>query len=188
MKNYTVPNIVFLDHLPPVPEELLTYDFDLDDYFFGNSVNRICVKNGNEFIAGKHRRQDINQELRYWLKQNIISNWHSVGYGRDISPCNGPHVDRSARYKLLYLIDPGGDQVETVFWEPMSNECSFTTDTMFFNNYDDLERVDTFVLKPKQWIILYGNYHIHSVENIQGTRVTLQLGLQKDPYNIFFKE
>jgi hypothetical protein len=184
--NHIVPRIIILDQLPVVPEELLKYDFDIEDYFFGLREPRICTKNGVNFNGGLHRRQGINEDLSAWLKDNIISDWHSAGFGRDVAPCNGPHVDRSARYKLFYLIEPGGSNVETVFWEPKNNQCSFTTDTMFFNNYDDLERVDTFVLKPNQWAIFYGSYNIHSVENIESTRVTLQLGLQKDPYSNFF--
>jgi hypothetical protein len=184
--SHVIPRMIFLDQLPPVPDELLDYDFDLEDYFFGIPERRICTKNGVDFPAGLHRRQDINEDLAKWLKDNIIPDWYSAGFGRDVAPCNGPHVDRSARYKLLYLIEPGGNNVETVFWEPKNNKCSFTVNTMFFNNYDDLEKVETYVLKPKQWVILYGSYGIHSVENIESTRVTLQLGLQKDPYSNFF--
>lgn len=181
MQSVKIPTVVPLYHLPNVPEHLLTYDFDFEDYFFGNQTNRVCVRDGNSFVAGRHRRQEVSDDLKSWLKDNIISNWHSVGFGRDVSPCNGPHVDRSARYKLLYLIEPGGESVETVFWQPKSNLCDFTVDTMFFNNYDNLERTETHILKPNQWVILYGSYHIHSVENITGCRVTLQLGLHRDP-------
>ncbi len=79
------------------------------------------------------------------------------------------------------MIDPGGDNVRTVFWEPKSNSCDMVKEKLYFNHYDQLEEIESHVIKQHEWALLYGMNQIHSVENIQTDRISLQIGLMRDP-------
>lgn len=178
---------VYLTHLPPVPAELIQYSLDMDQFFYGGNPARKLLRNGVEFEAGLNRRHDLNPALDDWIRKNVISDWHDAGYSRTTGPCHGPHIDRSRFFTLQYIIDPGGDNVATVFYRSRTQKLDMEPGWFYINNYDQIESIEHQFIPAGVWVLLNARNHIHSVENIQTTRVSIQIGLMKDPMDeIFF--
>jgi len=178
--------ILYLKNLPSIPTELIKYSLDMDQFFYGGNPERTLIKNGKSFKAGLNRRQELNVELEEWLKKNIISDWQDAGYSRTLGPCHGPHIDRSRFFTLQYVIETGGDDVCTVFYKPRTQKLDMEKGWFYINNYDQLEPLEHHFIKKGMWCLLNARNHIHSVENIKDTRVSIQIGLMKDPVDEVF--
>ncbi len=125
-------------NLPKIPSSLLE-DFKTN--------SQLCPHMTSPFFkTGEHC-----DEITKWCQQNISADSF---YGVQIMDANvSPHKDQ-ANYagipesKLVYLVDPGGDSVKTVFWD--NNE-------KFLKYY---------VIKPFRWHLIQVNV-LHSVSGIE---------------------
>ena len=172
---------LYLNHLPAVPPELIKYNLDMEQFFRGGNPGRKLIRNGIEFESGLNRRQEINPELEIWLRENVISDWNDVGYSRTTGPCHGPHIDRSRFFTLQYVIETGGDKVSTVFYRARTQKLDMEPGWFYINNYDQIEPIEHQFIPTGVWVLINARNHIHSVENIESVRVSIQIGLMKDP-------
>lgn len=177
---------LYLNHLPAVPPELIKYNLDMEQFFYGGNPGRKLVRDGKEFESGLNRRQELNPDLESWIKQNIISDWNDAGYSRTTGPCHGPHIDRSRFFTLQYIIQPGGDNVSTVFYRARTQKLDMEPGWFYINNYDQIEPIEHQFIQPGIWVLVNARNHIHSVENIESVRVSIQIGLMKDPVDEVF--
>ena len=132
-------------------------------------------------MAGVNRRDDLTQSLEQWIQHNIIMEWQNIGLSITTGPCHGPHIDRSRFYTLQYLLRPGGPDTVTVFYEPVGQKLDLEPGYFWFNNYDQLLETGRHQFDCHRWILLDVRNNIHSVENIQTPRFSLQIGLMKVP-------
>jgi|TARA_R110000868_G_scaffold312086_2_gene573019 hypothetical protein len=187
MKTVSSYTAIHIPELPNVPEKLLDYTHDFEDFAF-RPVNYkdTVVKNG-EVVPGRlYCRQAVSPELEQWIKNNIVNTYANIGISKNIGPCLGPHLDKTRFYTLHYTIEPGGSNVQTVFYEPSTDEAILDTDKLYVTNYSKLDTVDSIIFQPRQWYAINGR-QLHSVENIETMRISLQVGLMRDPL-IQFKE
>lgn len=109
-----------------------------------------------------------NDALTTWIKENITDTFNAV-HVQYFS--NGthffPHVDLLRTRALNYLISSAGAQ--TVFYKNISNK-EIKPNTII--SYDSIEPVNTYEIEPFRWHELCVD-EIHSVENIQGTRIAI---------------
>lgn len=170
-------NFYNFDSLPEVPDHLLDYDFSQTDYNISSDIE--LTKNGHVFRGGTYLRNPIGKELSDWIQNNIIREWGNVGFSCTSSPCMGPHMDRTRFYTLQYVIDTGGPAVDTVFYEANTERLEIEP-RLRFKSYDDLFETARFRATNHSWWLIDGR-QIHSVENIQTTRILLQIGLMRNP-------
>lgn len=179
----TMPAFQYLDHLPSIPEDIVpdvtAIDWSADS--LSDSRQRSMIRDGGCFPAGKNRRDDLKPELELWLRQNIIDQWQNIGISVTSSPCHGPHIDRSRFYVLQYLLEAGGTDVSTVFYEPKGQRLDMEPGYFWFNNYDQLQETHRTTFPIHRWILMDVRNYIHSVENIQTARISLQIGLMREP-------
>lgn len=183
--NNTMYTALYLSHLPAIPKELIKYSLDMEQFYHGGPRGRRLIRNDCEFESGLNRRQELNPELEDWLRKNIITDWNDVGYSRTTPPCHGPHLDRSRFFTLQYVIEPGGENVATVFYRSRNQKLDMD-DKFWINNYDQIEPIDHQFIPPGVWVLINARNHIHSVENISSVRVSVQIGLMKDPVDDVF--
>lgn len=176
---------LYLSNLPMIPIELINYNLDMEQFYHGGPEGRKLYRNGLEFESGLNRRQKISPQLENWLRKNIISDWNDVGYSRTTAPCHGPHIDRSRFFALQYVIEPGGENVATVFYRARSQKLDMD-EKFWINNYDQIEPIEHQFIPPRTWVLINARNHIHSVENISGVRVSVQIALMKDPMDEIF--
>lgn len=85
-----------------------------------------------------------------------------------------PHVDDRTQRKegFLYILDQGGDNVRTRWYTPKKEYADLYVPDSTGIPYDRLDIVEDHHLQYKTWY--YGDFGgIHSVENIERTRVSL---------------
>lgn len=170
--------------LPAVPEHLIP---DLDtlskgiDPTFHNKF-RTMTRGEQVIEQSGYARFDLaeSDELKRWVDANITDQYSNIGlsymYG---GPVNLPHTDFTERdATLIYLFDLGGDNVETKFWR-LKGQDIIQPRCMQPLSYDDMELLDTVVLKSHCWNLLNARV-IHSVEGKTRPRVSLQLGFRRD--------
>lgn len=180
--NYTA---IHIPGLPTIPEELLDYTHNFEDYAF-RPVNYkdTVVKNGQVVPGRLYCRQAVNLELEQWIRDNIVNTYTNIGISKNIGPCLGPHLDKTRFYTLHYTIETGGPNVQTVFYEPRTDEPILDTDKLYVTDYSKLNTVDSITFQPRQWYVINGR-QLHSVENIETMRIALQIGLMRDPFTQF---
>ena len=182
--------ILHLPNLPQVPEHLLKYTGEMpEDSIYANDKSRnlayhgdrTLIKHGKTFKEGMQRKGRVNEDLEPWIKENIIAEYKDIAYWHGMSPCTGPHLDRSRFFSLIYVLEPGGTDVATVFYKARIENVAIDYDGTRVNDYDQLEIDEVFYLNPKQWYLFNGKSALHSVENITDMRISLQIGLMRDP-------
>lgn len=90
-----------------------------------------------------------------------------------------PHTDfKSFKYNLNFVIETGGDKVETVFYQPKEEHRDKRIMTIIPYRDEVIEPIDRVVVEKHQWGMLERNT-LHSVENITGGRLLLQIGVTK---------
>jgi hypothetical protein len=170
-----------MPNLPKIPESLVkSYSDTLNNPYITSPIKTV-VYNQKSVDTGVHQRFNFDENLATWIRNNIVDQWqdNASGISTTTGPCQGPHVDKRRFFNLIYLLDPGGDNVRTVFYKPKSHNIKFNHDSGFFLNYDDLEIIESHQLKSCSWNFLYTGT-IHSVENITRVRASVQLGLMFD--------
>lgn len=196
-----------LNHLPRLPDQFVeqaqliapidhawrTTNSDADSRMIVNE--KIASYDGREFklnntvvkstYATRYRIDGFEQYVKKFITEHAITATLSFSAG---SAYNGPHVDLTRDYALLYVVDAGGPEVSTAFYQelgkpvvrPKDNPGS-TVYGEYADNYDNLIEIDRVVLPSHTWVILNSNI-LHSVENLTGPRITYQVGLNINPF------
>jgi hypothetical protein len=171
-----------LNHLPPVPQELIDKtlaSLNMDDlrYFLHNIGRPVAVL--NKWFP----RTTLHPELEKWLKENIndlaIKNELAVTINDNGADKISPHTDRMREYTLVYLIASGGDDHRTVFYKPVDDNIKY--ERMMNFSYDQVIEVDSISIPIGIWTMLNAQ-EIHSVENIPGTRIAIQMSFDINPW------
>lgn len=146
------------------------------------------LKNG---VAVEHRtnyRYELSDELHTWVHNNIASTFMDIGLSINdgsgvVSNLTMPHTDFSRDYTLMYVLDTGGPDVRTTFWKE-HNQNLRRENWHYPSNYDDLEYIDHLVIQTRKWTLLNARV-LHSIENLESTRLSLQVAFHKDhPWSV----
>jgi hypothetical protein len=178
----------YIDWLPTVPLELLTYadeprvplKKDSKEVKFSN---RQFIQNGKtQFSVNYNVNQIQRKELEDWLDQNITNEYldKRVAHTSGNSSIHWPHVDPFRNYALNYILDSGGDNVITSFYQeqgyPFLRPELVQGQDKYKIDYDNLVLVDSVRLMPNRWHLLSVKC-IHGVENLASSRISIQLSL-----------
>lgn len=134
---------------------------------------------GTAFYAAK---SVFNKQVAEWVTDNIpflkefptsYKLAEQVSWG---AKNHTPHVDRNRLSQLLIVLEPGGDAVQTSWYqEPGEPEVR----TEYMGNIQDatnLKEVCTATLKPNTWYF-FNSKIIHGVRNIEGKRRAICINL-----------
>ena len=92
------------------------------------------------------------EALDQWCKENISNEMY---YGLQLMTSDVPvHQDFETQIKINYIIDPGGADVVTSFYDDRSNKLA------------------SYCIEPNRWHIFKANTH-HGVSNITTTRISV---------------
>ena len=173
--------LIHLDWLPAIPENLLGCRPYTNKRVTNKAKPRSTLKkNGIEFTEGLFSSYQVDPQVEPWLKENIVTDWKDIGHIH-LTGVLGPHLDRTRFYILTYMIKEGGSNVETVYYEPKTNQLDIGMMDSRVENYDQLQVTEKFHMKEGNWYLLYARGDLHSVEGCTDTRVSLQISFVRDP-------
>jgi hypothetical protein len=144
----------YLDQLPRVPVDILK-DGHIEDQ------TRIGWRQGS------YIRWPVSTKLNTWLIDNLGADLFTrSSSGMHFSRgANKPHCDLRA-WALNYVIVPGGEKVETIFWQeedqPLVREPATYRNGTTSAKLDEVWRVQ---IEPHRWHLLNTNV-IHSVTGV----------------------
>lgn len=120
-----------------------------------------------------------------WARENITSetkdiriSWTYPGLAR----C-GAHIDRTRNYTLMYLLETGGDDHETVFYQEQGVDELYRPNAHHVDDYDKLTKIVGVKLQVRRWNLLQAKI-LHSIENIDQGRRSIQISLDTWPADI----
>jgi hypothetical protein len=144
----------------------------------GFNSSRTFRINDSEYSRATYRRFTVSDNVVNWVHENIwpecgeISAQY-IGDGQAFSP----HTDGGPReYILNYVVDAGGDAVETQWWQENDHDLIRPGTPLQFPFTDNLTLVGSTIFKPRSWSALYSKV-IHGVTNLTGKRVQLSIAL-----------
>lgn len=88
----------------------------------------------------------------------------------------GPHVDLTRHYTMMYLLEPGGDDHCTIFWQENSVTELERSPGYHVDNYTKLTEILKVQIPTNQWVILNARV-LHSIHNISLGRKSFQVSL-----------
>ena len=149
----------------------------------------LTLQDGTQCQSVTSQKWSISAELEQWVRDNVYSGpWVDIGINshNTVSSIMGPHVDDIKNEIILYVVETGGDNVETAWWQekgfpverpdklPVNNNGGFYTSSDDYRQLDELERV---CLPTGKWVRM-NTLVLHSVENITGRRTIVKIGLE----------
>ena len=175
-----------LDNLPPPPERFMDVaDQHVKDKSWGIDLHglhekykdRVVLKDGKKVDFTFHYYQAFDEDFHQWCRENIHPNAFDCG----IRFCDGnrgpylaPHTDIKRDISIMYLLDAGGPEVETVWYQEEGKEL-VRGRSVQANDFSKLKIVDKVRFPLNTWVIL-NTLILHGVENVTGVRTAFQLG------------
>jgi len=136
-----------------------------------------CDRNGVPVPNTVWTRHTIDPLVMDWARQNISTEFHAMGLnccGTETGGVGIPHTDRTRNWTLMWVTETGGPNVATVFWQEHEHDVS-REPGYYPQSYNNLTELESHVFVPNRWVLINGNI-IHSVENLQSVRKSVQIG------------
>lgn len=185
--------------LPSVPNTLLTAAEKMvndpnNDTWLNNPVIKSnhgkLLYDAGKFVGSSTMFQckKFTTEYDTWVKKNILCDpnikrvfkYAGITANKPGHDFSGPHTDSSRNYVLMYLIknphDKNNNPQITKFWKKKKHVVTENSN----NDFANFELIDQVVFPLYQWILMNGQC-FHSVSNISQGRISLQIGLDRQP-------
>lgn len=168
-----------LPNLPKLPDALCQEFDNLDGkHIINKTTDRMLTNGDQQYHNGFLTRYQL--DFGDWIKQNIIHDYHEISAQIiENGSSTGPHTDRYRRWHLFYLLEAGGDNVETV-WYQEPGQPLWRDEFVIYSDYGQLTEMYRCVLPTNTWI-LFNSRIIHDVQNMTGVRKTLTVDLYDMP-------
>jgi hypothetical protein len=137
-------------------------------------------KNGKVYKNAFNHSVFLDSDCLEWAKNNITPNAKDIriyATRPGLDRC-GAHIDRTRNYTLIYLLESGGDQHETVFYKERGVNELIRPNAYHVDDYNQLEIISKVNLKIHKWNLVQGRI-LHSIENITQGRSSIQISLDE---------
>lgn len=152
--------------------------------YSSRQVTHVTGEVKTSVVADRYLASD---ELIDWVKDHVSPDPLSVNINITNKASNtfGPHVDFNRSESLLYIIESGGPNVVTKWWQqhghpirrPEMQDISKGWATGF-NDYSQLTERASICIPPRTWIQFCDTAILHSVENLETQRLTIQIPIR----------
>lgn len=167
-----------LEDWPIVPDHLL-HDLSLfnnNELQYEGKGLRVGLQNNKHYKNSLYKRWPALPNLESWIKSNIPCNFNQIGI-QEINPVIKNtkllvHCDKEPRrYTILYILDLGGENVFTNFYQeqnqPLVRNYGDVT-----NNLDNLQHIASAKFKTHQWVLLNGLI-MHDLDPLERPRIAI---------------
>lgn len=131
----------------------------------------------HEFRRSPELNAQVREEFGGYFPGMMLRT--SIGMMRSVGTGAGfhlPHIDSGRAMALNYYIDLGGTNVLTSFYDHVARSQRGVSQNF---RYDQVKKVGHVVFEADQWYAFDTN-QAHSIENIEGFRSVLTLGISRD--------
>lgn len=177
-------------NLPTIPQDLLMFlDPSAQQLEPNRSVKDIGygkkqIKNGQELIPCSYVNAALAHEpLLQWLKEHLefLNETNRFFFQYQTAGSHIVHTDLKRRYALNYIIEDGGDNVVTAWYQQhnmplvrQTKQPGQQTDTGNVD-YNELVEVDRVICVPHKWYLISTGI-LHDVDTVQTVRKSISLG------------
>lgn len=132
---------------------------------------------------------DVPESIKIWIQENIGTAGTRVTLTPNLFKGDYvlPHLDRTRKYAMLYLLNTGGKCVHTCFYTPINGVIPAQNPryNQVWTNRDDLELVDFVQIPAETWTCIRVDvpHAVYGLQNDQ-RRIALQVSLDT-PYSSF---
>ena len=175
--------------LPKLPQHLKQQALDIAN---GQGIKTVptlgtdvITINDTAVSGSDYNRYAVTDDIVNWCAENVFPHIRK-NFKIGIQVFSGgnnycPHIDGQRGTRILnYLIDTGGDNVETV-WYQENGQRLYRYVPRIFYTFDNLEERQRVKFEQDSWFVIQGNI-IHSVLNLTGDRVALSIGFSETDY------
>jgi hypothetical protein len=151
--------------------------------------HRQVKRNSKIETVRNNARFQIGEEIEQWARENISEEITEVGVSTslgDQSDLQSPHTDATRSYVLIYLLESSNVDQDTIFWQEPGKTLRRKRKLSSYD-LDVLIKIDSVRVPYKTWCYLDASI-LHSIENIQGKRIAVQVAFDSDAFGIFLKE
>jgi len=128
-------------------------------------------------------RYPLTGESKEWIGNNIINEYIACSVGvttvSDSSKTLGPHVGLTRAYILMYLLDKGGENVQTRFYQKHGEPKVYGLCRTVPTDYAELDLIDSQKFELGNWYIVNESI-LHDIHGIETPRISVQISLGKD--------
>jgi hypothetical protein len=130
-----------------------------------------------------YRRYNLGKLSEDWVRCNIAEEYTQLGSQvMHSGDAFFPHTDGGPRrYILNYLIDTGGDNVETRWYQEPGYGIVRDGDAMQWPGNSTLETIQSEVFPVNSWSCLFGKV-IHGVVGLTSPRIQLSIGFSAEEF------
>jgi hypothetical protein len=183
----TVPDIFIQEAYKKDLKNKLKSFGHLDKIFDSNYINRSVVKDGQTYTSRFQHKynfdEDLGKKFHEWCHSSLHYDCYHCGvvYNQGTDPYHGPHVDMSRNFVLFYLLESGGVNATTSWWQRPGFPAELDEEIYgkMTANYHELTLIDQLIIPRHTWI-LFNVRVIHSLENVTKERMSLQCSLPKN--------
>lgn len=190
-----------LPQLPHPPEQLIkkidTSFRPSQDHFSAESLSHVSIRQvcdwkdqSYEWIqpmaSNKNKRRHFDPEFLQWVRENITHEFQESNSGFMLfDEVQLPHTDLTRDYVLLYNLNPGGKNATLCFWQEEGKEL-YRERMVTSERGQHLKLIDSITGPFNCWYLMNTRI-LHSVENVEGLRLNLQISFDKELPQSFFK-
>lgn len=123
-------------------------------------------------------RRHFDSQCLDWIRENIVSEFTESNSGiMFFDQPQLPHTDSTRDFVLLYNVETGGENTELCFWQ--ENGFPLFRDRMTTcPRGDHLKKILSINGPTGKWYLM-NTLVLHSVENMTGLRINLQISFEK---------
>jgi hypothetical protein len=151
------------------------------------TANRpLTLPDGTETVSRRTPRWKISDEFEQWVQENISADFNDAGVSisEGDSDVTGPHTDGTRQYNLLYLIDQSNTDQHTCWWQEHGHSIIREERSLWIRDMRNLENKMCIEFPLNTWASMKIDI-LHSIHNIQGKRISIQISFNNDPYELF---
>ena len=179
----------FIDRARTLTQELVDgtcKDQPINVGLFNKGYNeRTYLRHGVELPTRLGRMYSLGDDFIEWVKDYIHPHPQETGMNALVpfnAPIMGPHIDTKRKFVLFYMIELGGDNVQTVWYKEHGHtldrtHCLGPSGVGYYvRDYKDLEVIDMVNMQRGIWYLISPKI-IHSVENVMGPRTAITVSV-----------
>jgi len=139
---------------------------------------RLLYKDGKSYSNAFNHSVFLDNKCLVWARENITRSAKDIRITTTKSGLErcGAHIDHTRNYTLMFLLESGGPNHETVFYKEKGCNEVIRPKKYHVDNYDQLEVLERVKLKINAWNLVQARV-LHSVENIIQGRTSIQISI-----------